>query len=221
MNRSNDFDLDDHDNSSIGLAAFFKDEQGQGSREVFKILYEEHLPPKYKEIPQEILVKRNDLIYLCLFQIVASVLGMFYIIFRRSYIYLVINLFTFILAFCGVYGSVFMNLIYLLIHCLFTSSVTGGFFIYQIFDFFLVEDTSYGVKKRINDNLILFIFSLPYIFDFCVGVYNYLFLKSISEYNQAIQDSQKCDLEKLSKRFTAVEIQDHLLKNEHIELHLS
>ena len=35
-----------------------------------------------------------------------------------------------------------------------------------------------------NDNVILLIFTLPFIFDFGVGVYNYYMMKKISVYNE-------------------------------------
>ncbi len=218
INNYNDIDMersmeDGHNSSRIGLAAFFK-QQEPDYIQTLENLYEDHLPEKYKKLPNEIKKKRNQLIYLAFFQIMASFMGMFYIIFRRSYIYLVINLFTVFLAFCGVYGVVKMNLMYLFIHCLFTTSITGGFFIYQLFDFFLVEDTSYGVKKRINDNIILIIFSFPYIYDLCVGVFNYFFLSALAEYNQAKENMKKNDLEKLTKSYSNNQIKDHLMKNE-------
>ena len=213
MDPNFDFGESDENSSNIGLAAFFKPHQSDYIQ--FSLpLYENYIPERYKDLPKEILQKRNQLLYLCIAQIFASVIGMFYIIFRRSYIYLIINLLTLSLAFSGVYGSVNVHLLYLLLHCLFTTSITGGFFIYQIFDFFIVEDTSFGDKKRINDNIILFIFSLPYIFDFYVGLYNYVFLKNVTEFNKAKEDSAKCDIEKITSKFTDFEIQDHLLKNE-------
>ena len=204
---------DDISHNPIGLAAFFKP-QDIAYLQILDNLYEEYLPEKYKNFPDELKEKRNRLIYLSFFQIVSSILGMLYIVFRRSYIYLVINLFTLILAFCGVYGSINMNLIYLLIHCLFTTSITTGFFIYQLFDFFLVKDTSYGEKKRINDNVILLLFSIPYAFDFCVGMYNYFFLKNVTDFNLAKEETKKSHMEILIKKYSNEQIQDYLSKNE-------
>jgi hypothetical protein len=203
------------DHNNIGLAAFFKQDY-VNEKEEFKCLYEDYLPDYFKEMPREIKQRRNLIIYLTSAQIVASVFGMFYIIFRRSFIYLIINTLTVLLAFCGLYGCINMHLIALLIHCLFTTSITGGFFIYQLFDFFLVDDTSYGNNTRINDNYILFIFSLPYLFDLIVGLSNYFFIGMVSEFNSAKNRLLRNDIELLTKNISSEVINEHLNKNQKI-----
>jgi len=109
-----------------------------------------------------------------------------------------------------------MHLIALLVHCLFTTSITGGFFIYQTFDYFLVTDTSYGNHKRINDNYVLLFFSLPYVVDLVVGLANYFFIGLISEYNEAKNKLLKNDIELLTKDISNEVINEHLVKNENI-----
>jgi len=217
MNNSNRFDIENNENnninSQIGLVAFFKP-QNQDQIVIFKNLFNEYIPDKYKNIPREIEKKRNMLIYLCIFQILAFLLAMIYVAFRRSFVYLIINLLTLTYGISGLYGAVHMNLCYLVIHCIFTTSLNGTFFIYQIIDFLLAKNTAYGDSKRLNDNILLLIFSLPNIYDFCVGVYNYSFLKNITDFNKAKEDSEKCELANLTQLYTEVEIQDHLLKNE-------
>ncbi len=201
------------DRNNIGLAAFFKQDFDISHMRAQTFLYEDFLPDNYKEMPNGLKIYRNRMIYLTFLQMIASIFGMFFIIFRRSFIYLVINVLTVLLALCGIYGCINMHLIALLVHCLFTTSLTGGFFIYQIFDFFLVEDTSYGNKKRINDNYILFIFSLPYLIDLIVGLANYFFIAKISEYNNAKNSLLKEDIELITKNVTNDEIKDHLEQN--------
>lgn len=165
---------------SIGFAAFFQNSDVNVILEDYILDYQ-----SFKEYPNEIKYRRNVLIVLSMCQILASFIGMLILIVRRSFIYIFINLLAIILAFCGVYGATKIHVIFLIIHCIFTTAVTGGFFVYQILDLFLASDTTYGDKKRFGDNLLLFVFSLPYVFDCCVGVYNYITLKKITEFKSS------------------------------------
>lgn len=175
--------MNNRNRESIGFAAFFTN-YNKNSDNV-ELIYEDYIiePSKFKKYTNEIKNRRNNLIYLTAIQIFSSIFGMIYIIFRRSFIYLFVNIITLVLALIGVHGALTINSITLLLHCVFTTSITAGFFIYQVFDLILANDTTYGDKRRINDNLILLLFSLPYVYDFITGIYNYIFLKKISEFN--------------------------------------
>jgi hypothetical protein len=166
---------------SIGFTSFFAeyDSDIQIDYDHFILDYN-----SFKKYPNYIKRMRNLLIKLTFLQIISSILSMLFIIFRRSFVYLFISLITLVLAISGVYGSLQMHLVYLLIHCVLTISITGGFIIYQIVDLLFGTDTAYGNKERMNDNVILLIFTLPFIFDFGVGVYNYYMMKKISVYNE-------------------------------------
>jgi len=201
------------DHNNIGLAAFFKQDY---IHDEFKILFEDYLSDYYKEMPNEIKERRNLMIYLTFLQLLASIFGMCYIIFRRSFVYVFINVTTLLLGLSGIYGCIYMHSIALLTHCLFTTSLTGAFFIYQIFDYFLIENTAFGNKSRINDNYILLLFSLPYLIDFVVGISNYFFISMISEYNTVKHKLLKNDIELLTKNISNDEINKHLKKNENI-----
>jgi hypothetical protein len=197
--------------TQLGILAFFRDEQSE------KLLYEEMiLNKKFLEFPEEIKLHRHILIYMTFFQIFSSIIGMFYIIFRRSILYFFINILAISLAICGVNGALQVNQIHLMIHCVFTTSIIGAFFVYQVLELFLVRDTSYGVKNRMNDNVLLFLFSLPYLYDFSVGVYNYMFLKKLSEYIKLQKRSKELllDVEKdiinLKKQFSNKDVDTHL-----------
>jgi len=166
----------------------------------------------FKKYPNSLKRMRNILIKLTFLQIISSILSMLFIIFRRSFLYLFVSLLTLILAVCGVTGSMKMHQIYLLIHCVFTISITAGFMIYQLVDFFLAPDTSYGNQERINDNFIMFIFTLPFTFDFAVGVYNYYFLKNIAVINERNKEinhrdeEQSIDLEFNRKKISEEQV---------------
>ena len=81
--------MNDHNN--IGLAAFFKQDFIMDSPDSY--LLEDYIPDNYKQMPREIKSRRNIMIYLTFIQIIASIFGMFYIIFRRSFIYLILPIF--------------------------------------------------------------------------------------------------------------------------------
>jgi hypothetical protein len=200
----------------IGFAAFFRDFDGSN----VELIYDEYITkPEFRNYSNELKDHRNKLIYLCAFQIVASLLAMLYVIFRRSFIYLFINLLTLGLAVCGIYGSLCIDYITLIVHCVFTTSITSGFFIFQLIDFAFAEDTRYGDDKRVNDNIILMIFSLPYIYDLCVGIYNYQFIKKLANLNSGnVINYQANNSDPFKSDFTHDEIDNHIRNTMHRNL---
>jgi hypothetical protein len=178
---------------SIGFTSFFAE------FDTDVVVSYDHLIINYqafKKYPNSIKHMRNILIILTALQVLASLISVLYIIFRRSFIYLFISIITFVLALCGIYGSTKMHALSLVIHCVFTTSITAGFVFYQIVDLFLGSDTSYGNERRVNDHIMMLIFTLPFMFDFSVGVYNYFLLKKISFYNSEMKKSNELlDLE--------------------------
>ena len=175
--------INNNNNSIKGLSAFYLNKKYFTDTNI-DILKEEYIVnyELFKEYPEQIKLMRNNLIYLTSGQILASVFGMLYIIIRRSYLYVIINILSIIFALVGLYGSLTMSGLYLMIHCFFTTSLTGGFTIFQIIDFFLVKDTTHGEEKRLGDSLLLIIFSLPYLFDCFTGLFNFKFLYDVSKF---------------------------------------
>ena len=51
----------------------------------------------------------------------------------------------------------------------------------------MITDTKFKDDKRMNDNILMLIFSLPYLYDFSVGIVSVVFLGRIAEFN----DSEK------------------------------
>jgi hypothetical protein len=200
----------DHVPSSIGYASFFRNNG-------IEIMFENYITDfiNFRGYPNEIKQKRNTLIILTALQIVSSLIGMLILIIRRSFVYIFINLIAFILAICGLNGAIKVNVIYLIVHCIFTTAITGGFFAYQILDLFLASDTTYGDKKRYNDNALLFLFSLPYIFDCFVGIYNYIILKRITDYRSSKNKDKELLKEEISivnKKYSNEQI-DNFISN--------
>jgi len=106
-----------------------------------------------------------------------------------------------------------MKALKLLIHCLFTTAITGGFFFFQIIDFFLVSDTKNGNDRRLGDSILLIIFSLPYLYDAYTGITNYRFLYKVSQlnkeknsYERAREDLEMSELDKVE----VSEMDDHV-----------
>lgn len=67
----------------------------------------------------------------------------------------------------------------------------GTFFVYQIFEVFAIKDTKQDVNYRLNDNWLLLIFSLPYIYDFFVGTVGLVFISRIASFNDTIRAFNK------------------------------
>lgn len=179
VNNSNNNNINNKNGfSKIGLAAFFR------KQNELEILYKEHLslPEEFEKFPEDIKINRNNIIYILFLQIAFSLFGLIYIVIRRSFLYLLINTISIILSFFGLYGIIKMKAAYIIVHCIFTTSLTGGFLFFQIIDFLLVDDVTHGVKKRLGDNVLLIIFSLPYAYDLYSGINTYLFLYKVSEY---------------------------------------
>lgn len=195
-----------------GYMAFFQEEDYHLLDEP-KVLFPEMVQnEKFKKFSNDLKSKRNKMLYICLFQILASCMGMAYMVFRRSYIYLAINLVTLTLAFSGGYGALVMNYLYIILHCIFTISLPGAFFFYTIIDFFLARDPGDHNEKRASETLIFFIFSLPYLYDLCAGIFCFFFVLNISrnlkECNYE-QDRIKEEYVQMKQKYSSQEISDH------------
>jgi len=193
QNSINDFNsniinpIPDIENKQLAIAAFFNKNLETNSKRI-NVLFEDFIiSKKFSQYCSEVKRNRNQLIYLTMAQIFASLIGMFFMVIRRSYIYLIVNMLTLILAFCGVFGAIRLHLIALIVHCIFTTSLTGGFFFYQFVDFFLSSDHYDTEKNRASDSVVLFIFSMPYVFDLICGLFCYYFLKKVARENTLIK----------------------------------
>jgi len=197
-----------------GLAAFYSKEYNPQE----KILLKDYLlyPVQFERYSEEIKKRRNTLIYMISWQIIASLFSMLYILKRRSLLYFFINFISICCAVIGLVGIAKMKAIFLMIHCVFTTSITGGFFFFQLVDYLLVSDTTHGTAKRLGDDLLLIIFSLPYLYDAVTGIINYLFLNMISQFKQSentgenyIHQSNESEMKELSS-INVSEIENHV-----------
>jgi len=141
---------------------------------------------KYAFLSQNSIVinKRNKLIYFTFFQVFSSLFGMLYVIIRKARIYLFVNLITIFLAINGLIGSITINSIFLLIHCVFTISIGIAFFLYSIISDIFTSDSRYEEKSRISEHVLLYIFSLPFLYDIFCAYYNYSWLVLLSGVNK-------------------------------------
>jgi hypothetical protein len=215
---NNDFDiLNINKNREKGYIAFFRDDNNNNLRgNEINILFPEYIQARnFEKFSNELKEKRNYMIYICAFQILASLIGMAYVIYRRSYIYLFINLLTLALAFCGGYGVLLMNYLYILVHCILTISLPGAFFLYQIVDFFIapVPVADKNGKKRASEALIFFIFSLPYLYDLAAGAYCFFFIKLISKNlmeNNLENERLKENFMNMKQKYSKEDIDNHI-----------
>lgn len=67
-----------------------------------------------------------------------------------------------------------------------TTALPGTFFIYQLFELFTIRDTSGTVKNRLNDNILLAVFSLPYVYDLSVGIVSIILMSRIATFNETL-----------------------------------
>ena len=212
-NQINHNSNNDIEKKQFAIAAFFNNNLDRNSESQIKSLFEDFIiSNRFSRYSVILKKKRNILIYLTMFQVLASLIGMFYMVIRRSYVYLIINLLTLLLAFCGVYGSIRLHDIALIIHCIFTTSLTGGFFLYQFIDFFLSNENSDMDKKRVSDTVVLFIFSLPYLYDLICGIICYYFLKAIAVENTLINgdhEKLKEEIDEINSKVSFDRLQDH------------
>ena len=207
-------------NREKSYMAFFQDDYNLLQDE-FEVLYPEYIQVKnFKNFSNELKKKRNYMIYICGFQVLASLLGMAYLIYRRTFIYLFINLSILALAFCGGYGVLQMNYLYIIIHCIFTISVPGAFFLYQIVDFFIAKPGNQDDVKRASEPLIFFIFSLPYLYDIAAGIFCFFFIKLISKNlkeNNIENERLKENFMNMKQKYSREDIDNHMKNiNEHI-----
>jgi len=200
-------------NREKSYMAFFQDDYNLLNENDTKVLFPDLIKnEKFKHFSNDLKDKRNKMLYICLFQILASCMGMAYMVFRRSYIYLAINLVTLTLAFSGGYGSLTMNYLFIIIHCIFTISLPGAFLFYTFFDYFLSRDQNDENKKRASETLIFSIFSIPYLYDLAAGIFCFYFILSISRNLKECnydQDKLKEEYEDMKQKFSLQEINDH------------
>lgn len=205
--------INDIGNKQLAIAAFFNNNSERNSNYEVEPLFQDFiLSKKFNRFSVSLKKKRNLVIYMTLFQVLASLVGMFYMVIRRSYVYLVVNLLTLFLAFCGVYGSIRIHDIALIVHCILTTSLTGGFFFYQFIDFFLTNENTDMEKKRASDSVVLFIFSMPYLYDLICGIVCYYFLKGIAIENTLIKgdhEKLKEEIDEINNKVSYDRVQDH------------
>lgn len=201
--------------------AFFPEEYINNNSKEVNVIFPDCVENKnFNNFSSELKEKRNYMVFICAFQVIASIMGMLYVIYRRSFIYLFINFSILGLAICGGIGSLKMNYLYIFVHCIFTISIPGAFFFYQIIDFLVAKEHENKNDKQVSEAIIFLIFSLPYLYDIAAGTFCYFFIKSISinlkENNvkyQRLKENFLC----MKKKYSKEEIENHM-KN--IEEHI-
>lgn len=140
----------------------------------------------FMKYPEEVKTNRSKLINLTLLQMGSCTLSVLYLFLYESAMCLLIDVFTLILSLIGLIGAIKMNNHMLYIHYMCTTSVTGFYFLYQIMTLLFVKKYE---DNSANENWLMVIFSLPYAFNFYVGMFSSKFLTRLIELNQEL--SQK------------------------------
>lgn len=163
------------------------------------------IPNKYVNnlsLSESILVLRNRLIILTILEIFASMWGLSYYFIRKSMVYVFVNTAAFVISILGLCSVIYIFEIGLLLYTLLTTAIPGTFFVYELFEIMQLQSTSHD--KSLNDNYMLLIFSIPYLYDLIVGIFSYVFVYKISHFNEIMRQSNKLELEKVEQEI------DHL-----------
>lgn len=181
-------------NSNIkkeGLAIFLVNDK---SDEKISYHYNEYIPIKYfnhESISHSILRLRNILIYMTFFEILSSIWGLSYYFIRRSPIYIYTNVFAFFLSLIGILSVINVNEVGLIIYTILTTSLPGSFFVFQLVELFTLEHKN--THNSLNDNVMMMIFSLPYIYDFIVGIFCFVLIYRIAIFNDAMRQINQAE----------------------------
>lgn len=178
-----------------GLSKFFVERKDYSINQAY---FNNKIPAKYVNniaLSESILILRNRLIILTILEIFASIWGLSYYFIRRSLIYVFINSAAFCISLIGLFSVIYIYEIGLLFYTLLTTALPGTFFIYEIFEIMELKSNSH--EKSLNDNYMLLIFSVPYLYDLIVGIVSYIFVYKISNFNEIMRQSNKIDLEKV------------------------
>ena len=194
-----------------GIAMFIVESEDKKISLLDELYYKNEVPEKFLKnihISESILLIRQKLIWLTFLEIFSAIFGFSYYFLRRSMIYIVANTIALILALIGIFSVVKVNELGLLFYTLLTTSLPGTFFLYQIMELFLVK--SHSDHNSLNDNYLLLIFSLPYIYDFIVGVYCFIFIYRVSKFNDSLKKiriaQEQENLEKLKGEIKNIKI---------------
>jgi len=139
----------------------------------------------YFDMAMPILKLRNVLIILTIMEIFASIWGFSYFFIRRSFVYIAVNGVALVLSIIGVFSTIYVNEIGLIFYAMLTTALPGTFFFYQVFEYFaLPEHKLGGGNTKLNDNVLLALFSLPYVYDFICGIASIVLMSRIATFNE-------------------------------------
>ena len=153
-----------------------------------KILFFDYIEEnlKYSFLSQNIIIinKRNKLIYFTIIQVFFSIFGMIIFIIRKIKFFIFANFLILFLTFCGIYGSIKINSICLLVHCILTLSLGCALFLYLIISEIFSEESKSKKNSSLNEHLLFIMYCLPYLYDIFCGYYNYSWLMLLSKLNE-------------------------------------
>lgn len=151
-------------------------------------VFKSNIPKRYLNhlsLSGSLLSLRNKVVWLTFLEIFSALWGLSFYFIRRSPIYLAVNFAALVLSFIGVLSSINLTEAGLVIYSILTTSLPGTFFLYQILELVMLKSEQ-SKANSMNDNMMLLIFSLPYVYDFIVGLVTLLLISKISKFNSAL-----------------------------------
>lgn len=126
------------------------------------------------EIPK-IASERSKVLLFCSLQLFSAIAGLV-ISFtaRKSRLLTIVNSLNSLLAILGLIGAYDLKKKFLGVHGVATFCGLGGFFLFQVFEAILTS-------RNMNDQFILFMYSIPYLVDFISGFFSVSLLVTLLE----------------------------------------
>lgn len=120
-------------------------------------------------MPESIRKHRNLAICLIFFQILCCLASIPFYLRRRSRLILISLISAFILTLIGLFGMIRVKVIPILMHSTLTTAILGPFYLLIVLSIFVFEKQT--PTHSINDQIMLFLLSLPEFCIFVIGVY--------------------------------------------------
>ena len=118
----------------------------------------------------EFQLRRNRMIILMIVEIFAIIVGFAFYALRRNSIMISVNGIATVLTIIGFFGAVKANFVLTLMHAISTTGIVGSFFVYELLFAFFGPHPKKD-EYQIDENVLLLITLIPYIFDLCAGIY--------------------------------------------------
>lgn len=129
---------------------------------------------------QKLRQQRHNMLTLTIIQMFSALTGFATFFMRRNRVSIFINAFALGLAYLGYRGAARWYSTFSLIHCTMTVGIIGSFFIYQVISDLFRRKRNLD-DSHINETWMLLLLSFPYLIDFWIGIYGWIFSVTLLE----------------------------------------